>query len=308
MAHELDTTAAGSAAFVSRKLTAWHRLGTVLTDADMDALSLPELLELAGVGFDVVKAPNVSRVPCPTCDGEGEVISAYSSDVLLCPAGCDNGVVEIACGSQSYSIVRTDRMEVIGSVGENYAPLQNVEAFGVLEPLLDSGIVQVETAGSLRGGKQVWTLVSFQVDEILRRVHESGAGQDVVVTAESVASEVLPYALFTNDHTGRARARIKETAIRVVCANTMAMSFGESVGTDVEVTHAGDVTANYQAAAGLLLQSIASRYAGFAEKAVELRSRKLSRVEFKENVLDVAAPIAHLEAKLREGANADRTK
>lgn len=281
MGHELDRNEYGGAAFVSRVRTAWHRLGTILSDEEMDGLPFRELLRRAGVDFEVVKAPNFAQIE--TEDG----------NLLL-----------VSTGDESFSIVRTDRNRVIGTVGSTYAPLQNRDAFAPVERLVDEGLAKLETAGSLRGGKQVWGLVSFDVERIVARAFDE---TDVPSRRlESFAEEVLPYGLFTNDHTGSARARMKETAVRVVCANTFAMSMGaDEIGTSVEVSHTGDVDRNYAVATDLLLKSIAVRYAGAASVASTLKGRILSPAEYKENVLDRTVPIAHLEAKLRKGGEAD---
>jgi phage/plasmid-like protein (TIGR03299 family) len=285
MAHELDTRENGTAAFVSRKLTAWHQLGTII-DGDV---SYEQAMELGGLNWDVQKVQNIARIPV-SYDVDGE-----PTDWL-----------DIPTGRESYSIVRMDRKSIIGTVGENYVPLQNRDAFRPVSHLIDGGLARIETAGSLRGGKQVWTLVGLDVEKIV----ELAFGRDGVDVGalEATAQEVLPYVMLSNDHTGRGSARVKEVAIRVVCANTMAMAMTESGGTDIQVTHAGNVEGNYATAAGILLNTVALRYAGMAKARGVLLERRLERVEFKRNVLDVVAPIEQLEAKLRAGAvEADRT-
>jgi phage/plasmid-like protein (TIGR03299 family) len=280
MSHELDyNQATEKHAMISVKQTPWHRLGIVLDDApDLDLA-----LELAGLNFGVEKVPHFFRLPyTPETAHEGRY--RRSSD--------------------SFTIIRTDRMESIGTVGSTYQPLQNSDAFGVLRPILEDGVAKIETAGVLRGGSQVWMLTRFDLTTVIERAIEKGGDPELL---EVLAGEVMPYGLFTNDHSGKAKGRIKETAIRVVCANTFGMAMGhDEEGTSVEVSHTANVTERYKAAAQKMLTGVAVRYAQLA-KARMLMSRTTlgTRTDeivgrpFTKLVLDTAVPILHLERKIQ---------
>src|SRR5688572_35450 len=143
MPHELDQRANGTAAVFSVRQTPWHREGTVLRDAP----SLEEALRVGGLDFDVdVRPLFVRSQPVPE-------IPMFTYD----PAG------------NAAATVRTDRGTVLGIVTERYQPLQNRDAFGVLEPLLDAGLASLETGGALRAGRDVWMLVRFNIDSPLVR-------------------------------------------------------------------------------------------------------------------------------------------
>jgi hypothetical protein len=58
----------------------------------------------------------------------------------------------------SRAVVRADSHEVLGVVGSGFTPLQNAQALAWFDPWLASGLVTLETAGSLRGGRIVWAL------------------------------------------------------------------------------------------------------------------------------------------------------
>ena len=248
MPHELDVvTGTTRKAMFSVGETPWHREGTVLTEAP----SLAEALQLGGLDFEVVT--------CPVYVKRGRHFwpSPYGRHV-----------------------VRADRGEVLGIVGPHYSLLQNRDAFQVLAPLLDKGIAHLETGGSLRGGRDVWMLVRFDVTD--------------PVVQEVFASEVIPFGLVTNNHAGERKACVQETPIRVVCANTLGMALrrGEQ-GADraIGVQHTGHVELRIVEAAERLFQGIVERYRGIAAQYKLLKTTILAREEFERLVLDKAAPL-----------------
>jgi phage/plasmid-like protein (TIGR03299 family) len=169
--------------------------------------------------------------------------------------------------------------DVLAIVGDKYEPLQNRDAFGVLEPLLDKGVAHLETGGSLRGGKDVWMLVRFDIDD--------------PVVQEVFADEVVPFGLITNNHSGEARALIMQTPIRVVCANTlgMAMSNITNRGDAIKISHRGDARVRLIEAAEELFGGIVERYHTIAETYKTLKQTIITVEQFTSAVLDVAAPL-----------------
>lgn len=91
--------------------------------------------------------------------------------------------------------------KVLGIVSDRYTVVQNNDAFSFTDKLIGEG-ARYETAGSLRGGKQVWLLAKTDQIKIL-------------------GDEVDPYICFTNSHDGLGSVRCVMTPIRVVCNNTL---------------------------------------------------------------------------------------
>jgi phage/plasmid-like protein (TIGR03299 family) len=250
MPHELDRLDDGTGAIFSVRDTPWHREGTVLADAP----SLARALELGGLEFEVEVRPLYTRrQPDPA-------VTAFTYSRA-----------ENACAT-----VRTDRDRVLGIVSERYQPLQNRDAFGVLEPLLDAGLATLETGGSLRGGRDVWMLVRFRVDS--------------PVVQEVFADEVIPFGLISNNHAGTRRVVVQETPIRVVCANTLSLAL-EGRGRALGVRHTASVEAKTVEAAQQLWSSLIERYETAARQFQALKSYHLDTALFRRLVLDVAAPI-----------------
>lgn len=132
----------------------------------------------------------------------------------------------------TYSIVRTKDMSVLGTVKQKYKMVQNFDAFDWTDQLLGSG-VRYETAGSLLGGKVVWLLA--RMPQQLRLADDP---TDV-------------YACFTNTHDGSGAVRVFVTPIRVVCKNTLTFAL-EDAERILSVRHTGDIKSKIMAAASTL--------------------------------------------------------
>src|SRR5262249_35498368 len=132
MAHELETYPDGSVGFVTAREHAWHRLGTVLPEQ----FSAAEAMQHAKLGGWSVRKEHLQAV-----------------------AVGDDGVSTLPVSGR-YATVRdnpaTGQPEVLGVVGESYRPIQNEEHADLLDTLVDESGAHFETAGSLRGGRQVF--------------------------------------------------------------------------------------------------------------------------------------------------------
>lgn len=257
MAHEL-TFRNGTAEMFSVRETPWHQEGHVLTHAP----TLEEALRLAGQDFDVECQPYFIRHTTP--DG----------DEYFTPS------------SHARAVVRTDTAQELGGVGRKYTPLQNVEAFRVLEPLLDTGIARLETGGSLREGADVWLQVRFDVERF------------GPIVREVFADAVIPYGLISNNHNGRCGARAQITNIRAVCANTLGMTerAARKGGRAIVVRHTPNVAREIIKAAQTMFQGIVDRSEEAARAYRALQQVALQEAEFRRLVLDIIAPEASTEA------------
>ena len=248
MPHELDRLDDGTGAMFSVRDTPWHREGTVLTEAPC----LKEALRLGGLDFEVEVRPLYTRI-------EKEL-----------------GVFTYKRAGNACATVRTDRNSVLGIVSERYQPLQNRDAFGVLEPLLDAGLASLETGGSLRGGRDVWMLVRFHVDS--------------PVVREVFADEVIPFGLISNNHAGQRKVVVQESPIRVVCANTLSLAL-EGRSRAMGVRHTASVEARTVEAAQQLWSGLIERYETAARQYQALKQYHMDTALFRRLVQDVAAPM-----------------
>lgn len=271
MAHEL-TFRNGVAETFQVLTPAWHREGHLLETApDFDTA-----IQLAGLGFTVEKVP--TKFIRPIADSFGNVIDQ----------------VEIESKS-AFVVVRTDTYQELGAVGAGYSPIQNADAFRAIEPLLDTGVLKLETGGSLREGADCWLLGKFDLDQF------------GPICQEVFNGEVIPYVLITTNHSGRRCATVSLTPIRVVCANTLGYTEqladrGMGGVEEIKVQHTGEAPEKVIAATESLVGGIVSRYELLAKHFKALKQTFLSDAEFKALVLDVVSPDPRKQKKFNPEA------
>lgn len=163
----------------------WHGLGVKLDTPP----TIDEALEYSGLNWTVERKPLViqgSDVPVP-----------------------------------AFATVRDSDEKVLGVVGTGYRVLQNNKAFEWFQPYVDSGEVELHTAGSLRGGRHVWILAKVKSDPI-----------EIIP-----GDEVLQFILVSNSHDGSASIRAGFTGVRVVCANTIAAAHSAASSKLLRIRH-----------------------------------------------------------------------
>lgn len=171
MAHEFESG-------VTVGEVSWHGLENNVAEAPK---TVSEMMELGSLNWTVRKSPLY------VFGGENAITSDYA-DV------------------DSHVAIRRDSDDaVLGVVGRNWTPLQNADAFEVLQPLVDAGLVELDTAGSLKGGSRVYMTAKL--------IGERGE----VVRGDEVKGSMLAY----NSHDGSLKFGFKHTPIRVVCNNTL---------------------------------------------------------------------------------------
>lgn len=147
----------------------------------------------------------------------------------------------------AFANVRDKDNAVLGIVGNRYQIVQNVDAFDFTDELIGEGCVY-ETAGSLRGGKQIWLLA--HLPEAIQI-----AGDDV-----------MPYLCFTNTHDGTGSVRVLSTSIRVVCNNTLNAAIRSAKRTWT-ARHTGSVDSKLAQASETL--QLANKYMAELKKGCE---------------------------------------
>jgi phage/plasmid-like protein (TIGR03299 family) len=161
-------------------------------------------------------------------------------------------------------LFRDDNGKQLGIVGRDYTPLQNEKAFEFFNPFIESGLASFETAGSLREGKTVWVLAKLNKDPIV-------IGKDDLVNK---------YLLLSNGHDGLTAVRVGFTPIRVVCANTLAMSVNAKESKLIRVIHSQHVNTRLDKiqeivnAADAKFQATAEQYQALAKADVNQEDLK----------------------------------
>jgi phage/plasmid-like protein (TIGR03299 family) len=129
-----------------------------------------------------------------------------------------------------FAVCRTSDNAFLGIVGPDYTPLQNEQALEWFQPFMDANEATLETAGSLKGGRQVWALAK------IRDGHMDVNQND----------PVAHYILLSNTHDGSVAVRVGFTPIRVVCNNTLMMAHDSKASKLLRVRHTSNLQANLE--------------------------------------------------------------
>ena len=164
----------------------WHGLGVPVSND----LTPVQMMEKAGVDW------RVDEVEC--------FIKTRNGDV---PTG-------------QKALVRSTDDRILTTVGENWNPVQNADAFDFFAEYVNAGDMEMHTAGSLKDGQIVWALA---------KVKDSFELFD--------GDRVDSYLLFSNPHQYGKSIDIRFTPIRVVCNNTLTFALDSMSDRQVKVGH-----------------------------------------------------------------------
>jgi len=171
----------------------WHGLGVEVSND----LSPSEMMEKAGLNWTVEKVDSYIKH-----DGQ-----------------------EIKTGTQS--LVRSSDSSILTNVGPDWVPVQNKQAFEFFSEYVNTGNMEMHTAGSLKDGKMVWALAKINDGFEL-------------FSGDAVES----YLLFSNPHQYGKSIDIRFTPIRVVCNNTLSLSLNSASNNSVKVDHRKEFSAD----------------------------------------------------------------
>lgn len=226
----------------------WHGLGTEVSEAPCSE----EALRLAGLDWNV-RQENVFNA-------RGGVIEGFKANV------------------------RDSDDSVLGVVGDRYRVVQNSQAFEFTDNLI-GGEVRYETAGSLRGGKQIWLLAKMPEMKI-------------------AGDAVEPFLCFTNAHDGSSGVRVCMTPIRVVCNNTLNVALATAKRT-WSMRHTESVHDRLNEARDCLFR--AEDYMDELAQYADMAANKTIHDDEIREILDQLFPVAD-DASDREKANVAKIK
>ncbi len=190
MAHNLNINAkTGQANMAYVGETPWHKQGVYLGEKEATA---EEMLIASGMNWKVIKQPIFNGID----SSEVTEIEGYKS------------------------IVREDTQEVLSIVKNRYTPLQNKDAFAVLDPFLSETKAVWHTAGILGNGERIWVLAKLP--------------GNIQVTKDDIIDK---YFLLTSSHAGSSSIQLRFTPIRVVCQNTLQMALIGEGSSIMKVKH-----------------------------------------------------------------------
>lgn len=115
----------------------------------------------------------------------------------------------------------------LGACGPVWSPLQNKELFDAAAPFIESDLTEIETAGSLRMGRDVWVSLFIKDDSL-------------GVTPED---KIRKRVLFTVSHDGNRAVKAGMVPERVECLNSL--SSNEMRGHMIIIPHTKNVSQNF---------------------------------------------------------------
>lgn len=209
---------------------------------------------------------SVNEVPW---HGKGKVVDhALTAEEAVIEAGLDWQVVlHPSCLAgvpvpDKFLVVRDDIFQaagsveeavkngaVLGDVGKRYCPVQNRDLFKFFDPVVDREAgAFYHTGGALKGGRVVWFLAKVPGDFYIREDY------------------IENYLLLASSHDGSLPVLVKHTPVRVVCANTLAMSLNIK-STEIRIPHTETAEARLAVAHKVL--GLATKRIGLVQEAAE---------------------------------------
>lgn len=207
------------------------------------------------------------------------------------------------------ALINAKNDTVMHVVRDSYCIVQNSVLWDLVDAIVDQPKVKYETAGVLRDGAVLWVLARL----------------DTPLRVDKDDTDIYPYIAVSTTHDGTGGVKAQNTSIRIVCANTYAMSASETGRTGREFTfkHTKNVMNRVEEAkkilAGATEQAKAFQELGnelvkvpFSDKAIaafidEFIPMPIGEVisdRVKENVDEARAKVKHLfynSATISEG-------
>lgn len=221
---------------------AWHGIGIVLPNA----VTPVEAMRIGRMDWNVEESTSMTAVF----------------------VGKD-GTPERSIITSHKSLRRDDDKSVLATVGSDYCVLQNATLATIAESLGQEGKVQIETAGTLFGGRKVFFLIKSNTVDV-------GGRGDLV----------HQYLLLANSHDGTMSATVIPTSVRVVCQNTLTMALSGASKSAYRWRHTSGLSLRVEDIKAALKHYNQAANSD-AEKMNSLASRLMTRNEIQELWTDV---------------------
>lgn len=248
--HALEIGSAGQVAFASRKEPAWHLLGTVFDEAE--AVTTSQMLAKAYLNNWHVRLEELALATGQSAEWVQEQF-AVVRDNPFTPGDVD----------------------VLSIVGGRYKIVQNEDLFAFGDNLLDGG-GQWETAGSIKGGRQVFGSLLLP--------------KEIVIDGQGANDKIKTYLLVHTSHDGTVGVQAATTPVRVVCQNTLNYALA-GVKQSFKMRHTATIEGRIQSAREAMALSFAYADA-FEAEAKALYAKSMTTAEFHKVALSLyPAPV-----------------
>jgi len=204
-------------------------------------------------------------VPLIKRDSSGNIIeqpSCIEEAIAMCGLNWELGLGDIYDSAGAViphykAITRVDNGKVFGITKDKYKPIQNIDAFGFADILLEQGAT-FECGGSYKGGERIWFLMRLP-----SRVY-CGDEHDL-------------FMFLMNGNNGKQALCAAYTTIRVACQN-MAHLVRKENTYKISLQHRGDVEGKMLEAQEVMAGA-KQYFDGLVHTMEELRNIKMSRTD-----------------------------
>lgn len=199
MAHELTIAAGGIAEMAFVGQTPWHGLGQQL----VPGASIEDWRLAAGMNWEIRRSPVQFGI---------ERNEQSESGIIVVP--------HLKAWPQQEVLYRSDTEAALNVVSNQYNIVQPAQVLEFFRDLVAEHGFELETAGTLKGGKRFWALARTNLDG---EVVDGDTVRTYLLLVSSCDSGLATTAMFTS--------------VRVVCNNTLQMSFNSASAKRVSVRH-----------------------------------------------------------------------
>jgi phage/plasmid-like protein (TIGR03299 family) len=247
MAHQINfNEKKGNYSFASNSEKAWHGLGQVVDKA----MTASEAIESANLDYEV---------------GKTTIHAAIAG-----ASATEDSPEHFVKIEEKFATYRTDTNDTLGIVGARYEIVQNKDAFGFFDAIIDSGEAIFETAGALGKGERIFVTAKLP--------------EDMLVGGE----ECNKYIILTNSHDGTSSIIAGFTSVRVVCNNTLQAAL-KDLTNKVLIQHR--VGAKDRLAEAYKVMNIGSKYMNEVQEVFnEMAKTKVSDEQLQDYIIKVMKP------------------
>ena len=243
----------------------WHGEGLEVAPD----LTPHEMMKAAELDWTVSKRP-IFTTHKPT--SEYKIVDGVYADAEL----LDN--------PDRFALVRDSDNTWLGECSGDYQVIQNERIFDFFQKFSKHANISMETAGSLRGGKDIFGLAKLNDDFAL-------PGGD----------EINGFVLFRQPHQPGYAMSIRDTEVRVVCSNTLQLALRQKAAANFTMSHRTAFNDVKEDEALRTMGAVYERRAEFKEAAEFLAKKKAKDKEVIEFISKLYQPKILVDHKPEEG-------
>lgn len=241
------------------RVPAWRKIGQSVTEA----MTAEDAIKLGGLDFTV----RVSENPVSTIVGEKSV--------------------EVANRFATYAELPSGELAGIGVVGNRYTPIQNREAFQMLNNIVDDSGAIFDTAGTLGGYNKCYITLKMPN----------------TITVADGGDSLETYLHCVNSHDGTSSFQIYVMFLRQICTNGLK---GFRAGSTISLRHTVNSTLKVQEARSAL-NLVFQQQADFQAEVEKLLATPMSGNDYRRFVEELV-PLPNPTESLRAYNNAERAQ